>query len=122
MRRLLGFLLGAASLLTGGASLHILIPMCLKILYAFLGSQRRRFCDIALVSSRISLLGRAVGGVAATARFCAVPSLVISHDLSHDSSAVGRGLLRGSISLCLEAIELSGGHLAYSLRLNATKC
>ena len=35
MRRLVGFLLGAASLLTGGASLHILIPMCLKILYAF---------------------------------------------------------------------------------------
>ena len=39
MRRLVGFLLGAASLLTGGASLHILIPMCLKILYALFGSR-----------------------------------------------------------------------------------
>ena len=60
MRRLVGFLLGAASRLTGGASLHILIPMCLKILYAlfwwgFAGAAvfavRR-----ALVPLRISLM------------------------------------------------------------------
>ena len=61
MRRLVGFLLGAASLLTGGASLHILIPMCLKILYALFVSRGSRatavlrFCR-ALVSSRISLM------------------------------------------------------------------
>ena len=60
MRRLLGFLLGAASLLMGGASLHILIPMCLKILYAlfwwgFAATAVFAVCR-ALVSSRISLM------------------------------------------------------------------
>ena len=61
MRRLVGFLLGTASLLMGGASLHILIPMCLKILYALFVSRGSRatavlrFCR-ALVSSRISLM------------------------------------------------------------------
>ena len=61
MRRLVGFLLGAASLLMGGASLHILIPMCLKILYAFFGSRGFAatavfaFCR-ALVPSRFFLM------------------------------------------------------------------
>ena len=99
MRRLVGFLLGAASLLMGGASLHILIPMCLKILYAFcfLGVRGGgAFCGCALVPSRISVM-------------------------TPDSSAE-TFLSRAFRPPAPHFVELSAVHLAHSLRENATKC